>query len=304
MGNLKSGETYKFLILKNLSVPDLGSELFILKGPDEKKYILDGSFYSGYGFESGQIINCKVDKINCSGKVFLEPEHPLYKAGKEYTFKLLEINEGKDAWGHPLYIAFVTDKLKQKWSCVVNKKAADEKGMSCLRCRIDRIKKAGLFLSSVDYPPEKANLVQGNKYEFIIKGVSKHHNREHYILAGPDGRDHFILKEYYKDYGFMTGQVIRGEITGQREDLSYKIEPDHPLYEIGSSYDFRFLKVEAGRNIAGETEGVISVCDKLGKVTQVKANEKQVNERGYCPESIKCRVIRFKKGKLQLENLE
>jgi hypothetical protein len=298
------GKYYEFLILKRLSHPGLEKDLIILEGPDSCKYILDMYYYEHYSLKTGQAILCRVDKINCAGQVFLEPLHPYYEEGAEYEFRLLGIDKGRDAWGKTLYSAIVEDVQNLKWNCNVSAHAAEIEGLSSLKCRIDKISKSELFLSSVDFPVEETGLLPGVHYDFTIEGVVKKNGKFYYSLKGPDERIHLLEKEYYGHYNFLTGQVIRAKIISRRKDLSYKIEPDNPKYRIGEIYDFSFVKIEKVINPLGQTEAILHVKDGLGSITQVKAKDWQSKMPAYKPQTIKCRVIRFKKGKLQLENLE
>jgi hypothetical protein len=42
--------------------------------------------YNNYCIGGNSTIECRIDKINCSGKVFLEPRHPVYIEGETYDF--------------------------------------------------------------------------------------------------------------------------------------------------------------------------------------------------------------------------
>jgi hypothetical protein len=50
-------------------------------------------YYEAYGFKPGDEIVCKIDRINCTGRIFLEPKHPVYNEGIIYTFDVLGFYE-------------------------------------------------------------------------------------------------------------------------------------------------------------------------------------------------------------------
>jgi len=86
---LTEGESYLFLIHNKVILPAEDQEAFILIGPNNKKHLMNASYYTLYHFSIGQTIKCTVDKINCSGQIFLEPEHPYYQSGEVYNFLVL-----------------------------------------------------------------------------------------------------------------------------------------------------------------------------------------------------------------------
>ncbi|MGB4204440.1 MAG: hypothetical protein WBJ84_02345 [Bacteroidales bacterium] len=83
------GEWYDFLVLKTFRMPG-ADEYFVLKSRNGNLFLLPAAYYKSYGLTPGTMIKCMVDKINCSGRVFLEPEHPYFIAGKEYVFRLTD----------------------------------------------------------------------------------------------------------------------------------------------------------------------------------------------------------------------
>jgi hypothetical protein len=85
--DLKEGCLYNFIVLKSLKLPD-DKEYFVTEDPRGKKHLLLKSFYESYNISVGETITCKVDKINCNGKIFLEPQHPYLKDDHQYDFEI------------------------------------------------------------------------------------------------------------------------------------------------------------------------------------------------------------------------
>lgn len=83
------GELYDFLVLKTFKMPD-ADEYFVQKSRNGNHFLIPAAYYKGYGLTPGTMIKCMVDKINCSGRIFLEPEHPYFIIGKEYVFRLTD----------------------------------------------------------------------------------------------------------------------------------------------------------------------------------------------------------------------
>lgn len=301
---LVEGESYLFTIHNQVTLAPGEPESFILLGPDNKRYLLNSSNYENYNLKTGQIIRCKVDKVNCSGRVFLEPEHPFYKAGKKYEFIVTKATEKKDVWGRPVFTAWVKDIFDNEWQCTVDSIDTLIPLVSKLTCRIKRIRKAELILSLPDLERVFPNLKINKSFMFKIVDIKEVDYVDYFVLKDRGGKFHLIQKNHYTHYGFEIGKVIRAKVIDRKADLSYKIEPDNPYYKIDKTYYLKFLKIERELNAFNEIEGIIYLEDNYGQMTQVKAHPWQVKSLSYSPEMVKCRVVRLKKGKLQLENLE
>ncbi len=83
---LEEGKTYMFNAVKSVELPG-GEANLMLIGPDGRKYLLPLTYYKGYDLVSPGPVKCKIDKINCSGKVFLEPANPLLQRRRELRFR-------------------------------------------------------------------------------------------------------------------------------------------------------------------------------------------------------------------------
>ena len=67
--------------------------MHILQDETGKKTSLAVKYYTHYNFTIGEQINCRLDKINCAGKIYFEPDPPFYKIGKDYFFKFLYFDD-------------------------------------------------------------------------------------------------------------------------------------------------------------------------------------------------------------------
>ncbi len=89
---MNEGDVFEVKIIREVEWSP-AERYWLLQTPAGEKMMLDFEPYVHYGLAAGNTIDVKVDKINCSGKVFLEPFHPLYKAGETAVFKLIAILE-------------------------------------------------------------------------------------------------------------------------------------------------------------------------------------------------------------------
>ena len=91
---LEEGKSYPFRVHSTITLQD-ARVYFILEDPFNIRHLLPLWLYAKYGINQGQIINCTVDKINCTGRVYLEPLHPHYSKGRVYEFQCqsVQMNE-------------------------------------------------------------------------------------------------------------------------------------------------------------------------------------------------------------------
>lgn len=91
---LEEGNEYLFEIYNHVKLQD-GDFYFILIDANGLKHFMPSSPYAGYGLRTGSKVICRIDKINCTGRIFLEPAHPFYQTGKSYLFPIVS-NPGMD----------------------------------------------------------------------------------------------------------------------------------------------------------------------------------------------------------------
>lgn len=71
---------------------------FILLDQFGNKHLMNSNYYKNYGLEIGMEIRCRIDKINCKGKIFFEPEHPYYKENECFEFEKKLLDNGEIIW--------------------------------------------------------------------------------------------------------------------------------------------------------------------------------------------------------------
>jgi len=143
---LEEGKTYTFNAVKIVELPG-GEDNLMLTGPDGRKYLLPLTCYRGYNLVSPGPVECKIDKINCSGKVFLEPAHPFYVEGESYIFDVRHSSEFTDGSGIRRRSITVSDRLEN----LINVPAElvdelPEEGEK-IRLRVERISKGRLYFN-------------------------------------------------------------------------------------------------------------------------------------------------------------
>jgi len=89
---LSEGEWFPFRIHNYVLLQD-GANYFVLQDINGLKHFLPAEFYKNYGFNIGDEIFCKIDRINCTGRIFLEPKHPHYEESRKYYFEIVEYSQ-------------------------------------------------------------------------------------------------------------------------------------------------------------------------------------------------------------------
>ncbi len=148
MVNLEEGKEYEFFVEKIISLPD--DNYFILKDEWNRKYLLPQKYYTYYSIKVGSKIFCYVNKINCNGKIFLEPHHPIYKINDNDYFTLLMIEQRIKQKTKELYYVILAENSKVKRAAVLNYTKTDIQNMpiTCL-CKVVKIKKAEILLEVI-----------------------------------------------------------------------------------------------------------------------------------------------------------
>jgi hypothetical protein len=146
--NLIPGENHSFHVLKCILLPD-GYEYFILMDNYGEKHLLPAIYYKDYPILIHSDYTCHVDKINCQGRIFLEPEHPYYKTGKIYNFKFLELMSlTTKKGGEKQYFKMLGENGGNAY--LIKKNSIDFDPDNWIKCKIAGIKKAKVFLELMD----------------------------------------------------------------------------------------------------------------------------------------------------------
>lgn len=143
---LKVGEKYQCKIIRLIEVPFDG-EFYIIEDPVKNKHLLKAEYFKDYHFKINEIRYFYVDKINCQGRIYFEPEHPVFKLNKKYLFKIVnhidsELPDNKSK-------AF-TVKHKSGYKCTVFKDKLVKKNIKIgdlIELKVIRIKKSHPILT-------------------------------------------------------------------------------------------------------------------------------------------------------------
>ncbi len=145
---LEEGYEFNFKVEKIIDLSD--ESYYILLSEFDKKYLLPTKYYDEYNIKIGNEIRCRIDKISCSGRVFLEPKSPIYSVGEKDFFTLIETKQKETRKTKDKYLVIKAISSKTKHAIVVN-------FSDCLKyslgesylCEIIKIKKAEMHLKLI-----------------------------------------------------------------------------------------------------------------------------------------------------------
>ncbi len=89
---LSEGEWFPFKVHNLVKLQD-DEWYYVLQDINGLKHFMSAHYYENYGFKPGEEISCKIDRINCTGRIYLEPKHPFYTEGEIYDFEVLNISD-------------------------------------------------------------------------------------------------------------------------------------------------------------------------------------------------------------------
>jgi bifunctional DNA-binding transcriptional regulator/antitoxin component of YhaV-PrlF toxin-antitoxin module len=291
---IAEGRKYRFLVVKTAAVPEKGDH-FVLHGPDNRRYLIPVQNYKTYDLKTGDTVVCRVDKINCKGEVFLEPENPFYREGRRYKFIVSgyrEIEGSRIRQGRVMVVRTVTG---EEMPVPVPEKVKTPEPGSSVSLLVLKISKGRLNLAFARDECRIRHLDSDTDYEFVVEGTETDIDGEEYFVVSDQlGVIHTIRRKYYEYYGLKEGVRFRGKVVRYRGDGSRLIEPENPYYKKGD-----IVEISIARNERNSADGsyYIAGIDRFGFRHELRL-ENEVQGRG-----LKCRVVMIRKGKPMLEPL-
>ncbi len=298
---LTEGQVFPFRLRKIISL-DPGDEWFVMQDPHGYHILVPSQHYRKYGLKPGQQVNCRVDKINCNGRMFLEPLHPYYTEGRNYLFPLISRETRKNILGQDEHYFVVSDRLNDQWKVLTRDPGLWEKPPARISCTVKRIKKAKLFLFVRGEELSDTALRAGNSYDFTIVGEKKHpgDHQSYFIVRDAHDGLHLLKKKYYLHYGLSKGLDIRCRVDKFTAEGFFLLEPEHPCYRIGIVYEFAVGRQEELVFSDGSRQRVLVMVDCFGQEVRLHLSE-ELAKRLEGRRHIHARVKGIRKSRPELE---
>ena len=289
---MKEGEYYPFYVEKRIHLPEMGYN-YVVKDSHGMKYLLREEIYADYGIKPGTTITCKVDKINCRGEVFLEPDNPWFKESVYYPFKYLRSTRRTDSEGNERECLIVADERGKEHYLFGENDAEKHVQGEIMKLLVKRITKGEIDLSFHEEEDKLSHLALNGEYSFEILGIGMGlDGRENYIIGDPFGKTHIIPVRYYSHYGLEQGKEFSARIESIDNSGRKIIEPRNPFFDKGGLVEVDVISSE--EDIIGERYRV-RASDKFGFVHDILSPDPVAIGKATT------RVIKMRKGKPVLE---
>ncbi len=298
---LTEGQTYPFKIERSVTLgPD--EDWFVLKDPLGYKILLPKVFYRDYGFMPGQTIDCRVDKINCNGRMFLEPAHPKYREGEAFPFEVTGSGHRINILEMDEYYLQVRDVFGNPWEVLTANPELVELPPGQISCLVRRIKKGKLFLEIDGEKRMPGGLKPGEDYVFRVvdEKVNPDDGFSYYILSDSRRNKHLLRKKYFHHYGIRKGMRIRCRVELMGTEGHYFLEPAHPCYQPGGTYSFSVDRFQELVFSDGFRQKVLVLKDCHGEEVKVHIGEELASALAS-HEEVTARVRNIRKSRLELD---
>lgn len=291
---LEEGKYYPFKISGSVILPD-GSECFILTDINSVKHLLYKAYYGKYKLKLNQEINCRIDKINCTGKIYIEPEHPYYKLGNSYSFIFDHFEDIENSEGEMESLAVLKNGKDEDVFLSADEIEQDLKQGDSLQAVVERIKKGCIYISVGASVNDYTGMEPGKKYRFnLVSQIRTPGNYSYFVVKDDSGKTFRIRKKFYKKYGFENGDAITCEL--METDHQVFLEPQHPFYEPLFSYEFKILGNTVIDEYPDMKKEALILENKYGKDIILKKED--VNPANMNNDFIKCTVTHIKKSQV------
>ncbi len=294
---LIEGKYYFFRVLKIVEIPEEG-DFYLLKHKSGRRLLLPVSIYKNYLINPDSTIECRVDKVNCTGKVFLEPKHPHYSEGKYYDFIVKKTDKNDCDLENPITIADVfNNEIRMEWPKAIELPKVN----TTVRLKVERVKKGIPVLVNETSKHATSSIVNnfvGEIFNFNVSKVLSKGKEQYYLLVeNKHELKAYIKAKHYKHYNINLNSNILCKIIGVNSDNSLRVEPKNPYYT--ENYSYNFIVSKDSTNEFTE-ENRITLIDKFGNKCGITVNDKDYKELKNKTQ-LTCRVLGFRKGKPMLE---
>jgi hypothetical protein len=290
----REGEWYNFTVTKVIDVP--GSEKqFVLTHESGKKLLLPSKFYVKYNISVNSTIQCRIDKINCTGQIFIEPAHPVYKTGETYSFRIKQITDSLLEEAQNLTVCDIFDNEID----VLVPKGTISTEQAEVKLKVLGTKKGVPILSA----STKWNLCpdtfsSGQEILLFLSKIVVIQSEEYYLLKAKSECIALLKVKHYKHYGFKEGIPIAARFRGTDSRGFLMVDPEHPFYKVGAVYQFEIAAIEEDYSQEPDSGKIAVVYDRFGMKCGLRIEDASSYGIGN---GVSCKVLGYKKGRPLLE---
>lgn len=263
----------------------------ILSDPQGTRHILPTLPYQHLNLQGHESLWCKVDRVNCSGKVFLEPHDPNYQENNDFWFEYFNDFQGLDFFGQAQSQILIKDVYGRDWHVPEEAvKEYDQIGGRVL-LTVYQISKGRLAFTPPLRKVDGEGVEPGKQYLFKVgKTVVLGDGHRYFILKDPYGEKHYLECRHYEPWGIQQGQEIICWVDRWSTKGFYFLEPLHPVYKRGEVYDFPVSGFETA--VGGQI--ILYVREHFGAVLRTDIGNYDV--KLLETDRISLRINGFRKG--------
>jgi hypothetical protein len=235
-----------------------------------------------------------VDKVSCSGKIYLEPEHPYYQVGKSYLFPVDEVREVTDLYHQPFKLMVLKDRLNHLmylplW---IDQKVLPKE----VELRVIRIKKSMVFALPNEFPFDYRPM-DGEWHKLkVINAFEMGDEGRFYLFEDELQKWHLAPVKYFGKQLLNLYAEVNAKVSMSRVSEYYNLEFEHPNYPFGTERYFDIISEKTVELATDKQEWQITV-EIEGEVQNVNLPlSAKVNDP-----KILLKIGLIRKGKLQLE---
>jgi len=284
----REGEWHNFYVEKIVEIQGAGPQ-YILKHNSGRKLLLPADNYVKYNIAIGSILRCNVVKINCTGQIFIEPEHPFYSINNAYRFKVISAETSsiqgtdsikvEDLFGNQINVLAPVGTAIIGNALVLNV-AAIKKGVPILTFPNGWAKCNGTYH-------------RGQLLVLYLRSIITLNDEDYYYLETEEGCISLLKIKHYKHFRIESSREIKATFVAPNPDGTIQIDPMHPLYEIGKEYSFTISGIETQKDDLSNIINLAVVYDAFAMKCGVylDSNSYKVGDE------IKCIVMGNRKGR-------
>lgn len=286
---LREGDIIRVDIIKETETPK--GDSILLAVYQGSKFIIQKKLFVQEHNLVGSAFDCYVDKVNCSGQIFIEPLENKKLIGKTQVFKIIDRKTVLDSLGIKKYLYSLENSKKQKAHVLSYKTIQSTE----IACKIIGVKKALLIVSLIKN--HELTYHENQTIEVsIIEEKTIGNIGNCLIVKDKENHQHLISLAKFQHYNLEKKNSIICSILGFDKLYNHKLEPKNPLYSIGKTYRFKPIRIDKIKDETGTINLVLIVVDDLG----MEASITQVSKDIDLTKKIKAIVHRINNGRLYL----
>lgn len=290
---MNPGDVLQVTLKKHIELSET-EQYWVAETTDGQRFLIDYFQYEKYGFSVGKSIQVTVDKINCSGKVFIEPDHPVYERVKTFLFPIDTVLSQSENSISLIVQDVFENKIAVRYHSIDTDKIPGEVELFVIGLR----KGLPVLLDPVlkEQTPFKENEI----YSFLVLDKIKMEQQEYFQLEDDFHRIHLLPARFYKKYPIEIGKPLECYVVSIDQNAELKLEPVHPVFHLGHELDLNFVGEYNGDEYIGRRHKLYLLTDDEGNEFFMSVRFMEGRE---IPKRIRCRIEKIKKGQPLVEPL-